>query len=60
MNWLRSDADGDGRSHGHDGVVPAESAALTGALLAIEPLSHGRLLPDRRVVERITATLRAG
>ncbi|MGI8809761.1 MAG: esterase/lipase family protein [Acidimicrobiales bacterium] len=59
LNWLRSDDDGDGRSHGHDGVVPAESPALTGAPLAIEPRSHGRLLPDRRVIERITATLRA-
>lgn len=59
LNWLRSDEDGDGRSHGHDGVVPAESPALTGAPLAIEPRSHGKLLADRRVIERITATLRA-
>jgi hypothetical protein len=59
LNWLRRDIDGDGRSHGHDGVVPAESPALAGALLAIEPRSHGKLLPDRRVIERITATLRA-
>ena len=59
LNWLRSDEDGDGRPHGHDAVVPAESPALAGALLAIEPRSHGKLLPDRLVIRRITATLRA-
>lgn len=59
LNWFRSDDDGDGRRHGHDGVVPAESPALRGASLAIEPRSHGRLLPDRRVLQRIRATLRA-
>jgi hypothetical protein len=59
LNWLRRDLDGDGRRHGHDGVVPAESPALSGALLAIEPRSHGKLLLDRRVIGRITATLRA-
>lgn len=59
LNWLRSDEDGDGRSHGHDGVVPAESPALTGALLVVEPRSHGRLLSYRPVVERIVATLAA-
>jgi hypothetical protein len=59
LNWMRSDLDGDGRSHGFDGVVPAESPALAGALLVIEPRSHGRLLSYRLVVGRITATLRA-
>jgi len=59
LNWWRADVDGDGRSHGHDGVVPAESPALTGALLVVEPRSHGKLLPYTRVVDRITATLRA-
>ena len=59
LNWWRSDEDGDGHRHGHDGVVPAESPSLTGAPHAIEPRSHGKLLPDRRVIQRITATLRA-
>jgi hypothetical protein len=59
LNWVRSDEDGDGRSHGFDGVVPAESPAMAGAALAIEPRSHGRLLTYDRVIERITATLRA-
>jgi hypothetical protein len=59
LNWWRSDVDGDGHSHGMDGVVPAESPALTGALLVVEPRSHGKLLSYQRVVDRITATLRA-
>jgi hypothetical protein len=59
FNWLRSDDDGDGVRHGHDGVVPAESPAMRGALLAVEPRSHGRLLSYGPVVDRIVATLRA-
>jgi hypothetical protein len=60
MGFLRSDDDGDGTSHGHDGVVPAESPAMQGAPLTIEPRSHGRLLRSPRVIARILATLRAG
>jgi pimeloyl-ACP methyl ester carboxylesterase len=59
LNWRRSDEDGDGRTHGFDGVVPAESPALVGAPLTVEPRSHGKLLSYGPVVNRITATLRA-
>jgi hypothetical protein len=59
LNWWRSDEDGDGRMHGFDSVVPAESPAMTGAPLAIEPRSHGRLLGYRPVIVRIIATLGA-
>ena len=60
LNWLRSDEDTDGHSHGHDGVVPAESPFLTGASLVVEPRSHGRLLSYARVTKRVVATLTAG
>lgn len=59
MGLLRSDQDQDGKEHGHDGVVPAESPAVEGAPLTIELHSHGKLLRAPEVIARITATLRA-
>lgn len=44
LRWLRDDIDGDGIAHGFDGVVPAESPYVTGAVFDIVGVNHGALL----------------
>jgi hypothetical protein len=50
LRWLRSDLDGDGRRHGFDGAVPAESPHMGGAAFAVFPFTHSRLLSAGRTI----------
>jgi hypothetical protein len=44
LQWLQSDHNGDGITHGFDGVVPAESPFLTGSDQTLVGFHHGELV----------------
>lgn len=44
LQWLQYDYNGDGVSHGFDGVVPAESPFLTGSDQTLVGFHHGELV----------------
>ena len=44
LQWLQYDYNGDGISHGFDGVVPAESPFLTGSDQTLVGFHHGELV----------------
>ncbi|HEX9969868.1 MAG TPA: hypothetical protein VGB03_06985 [Acidimicrobiales bacterium] len=44
LQWLQSDYNGDGITHGFDGVVPAESPFLTGSDQTLVGFHHGELV----------------
>ncbi len=57
LRWLRDDTDGDGIAHGFDGVVPAESPYLTGAVFDIVGVNHGALLTGDMPLDLVVARL---
>ncbi len=57
LAWLSYDYDGDGVSHGFDGVVPAESPYVTGATMDFVNGHHGELLTDDDALDLIITFL---
>ncbi|MCW2678792.1 MAG: lipase class 2 [Frankiales bacterium] len=55
--FLRYDYTGDGVKHGFDGVVPAESPALTGADVSYVSSNHGELLTQDAPLDLVIGAL---
>ncbi len=57
LQWLQYDHDGDGVSHGFDGVVPAESPFVTGATMDYVAGHHGELVTSDQSIDLIIQLL---
>ncbi len=57
LAWLSYDYDGDGISHGFDGVVPAESPYVSGGTIDYVDGHHGELLTDDDALDLIIGFL---
>lgn len=57
LQWLQYNYDGDGISHGFDGVVPAESPYVTGANVAYFNSHHGALVTDDAPLDYVISEL---